>query len=71
MATSLLDPVAQHAADVVQQRGLGRPDRNALLAGVLAQRTPRSGLFSKDSKVCLSDVYSRWQKANLLRVRFR
>lgn len=51
MATSLLDPAAQHAADLVQARGLGTPDRNALLAGVLALRTSRSGLFSKDSKV--------------------
>lgn len=50
MASSLLDPVAQHAADVVQARGLGVPDRNALMAGVLSQRTPKSGLFSKDSK---------------------
>ncbi|KAG9097721.1 RHO1 GDP-GTP exchange protein 2 [Ceratobasidium sp. 370] len=56
MATSLLDPVAQHAADVVQERGLGKPDRNALMAGVLAQRTPRSGLFSKDSKVKERDL---------------
>ncbi|KAG9124677.1 Bifunctional dehydrogenase and ferrochelatase [Ceratobasidium sp. 392] len=50
VATSL------HAADVVQQRGLGKPDRNALLAGVLAQRTSRSGLFSKDSKVKERDL---------------
>ncbi|KAG8777414.1 RHO1 GDP-GTP exchange protein 2 [Ceratobasidium sp. 428] len=56
MATSLLDPVAQHAADIVQQRGLGKPDRNALFAGVLAQRTARSGLFSKDSKVKERDL---------------
>ncbi|KAG8746524.1 RHO1 GDP-GTP exchange protein 2 [Ceratobasidium sp. 414] len=56
MATSLLDPVAQHAADVVLERGLGKPDRNALMAGVLAQRTPRSGLFSKDSKVKERDL---------------
>jgi hypothetical protein len=51
MASSLLDPAAQHAADVVQARGLGIPDRNALMAGVLSQRTPKSNLFSKDSKV--------------------
>ncbi|QRV74912.1 Rho guanine nucleotide exchange factor [Ceratobasidium sp. AG-Ba] len=56
MATSILDPAAQHAADIVQQRGLGIPDRNALMAGVLAQRTPRSGLFSKDTKVKERDL---------------
>jgi hypothetical protein len=51
MASSLLDPAAQHAADIVQTRGLGIPDRNALMAGVLSQRNSKSSLFSKDSKV--------------------
>lgn len=58
MATSLLDPAAQHAADLVQVRGLGTPDRNALLAGVLSLRASKSGLFSKDSKV-------RWKLSKL------
>ncbi|KAF8606525.1 hypothetical protein BDV93DRAFT_520814 [Ceratobasidium sp. AG-I] len=56
MATSLLDPAAQHAADLVQARGLGTPDRNALLAGVLALRGSKSGLFSKDSKAKERDL---------------
>ncbi|ELU40648.1 CNH domain-containing protein [Rhizoctonia solani AG-1 IA] len=51
MASSLLDPAAQHAADIVQARGLGVPDRNALMAGVLSQRNSKSSLFSKDTKV--------------------
>ncbi|CAE7143351.1 unnamed protein product [Rhizoctonia solani] len=47
---SLLDPAAQHAADIVQARGLGIPDRNALMAGVLSLRSSKSSLFSKDTK---------------------
>ncbi|KAH7341565.1 CNH domain-containing protein [Rhizoctonia solani] len=56
MASSLLDPVAQHAADIVQTRGLGVPDRNALMAGVLSQRNSKSSLFSKDSKTKERDL---------------
>ncbi|KAG8733869.1 Bifunctional dehydrogenase and ferrochelatase [Ceratobasidium sp. 423] len=54
--SSLLDPVAQHAADIVQTRGLGIPDRNALMAGVLSQRSSKSSLFSKDSKTKERDL---------------
>ncbi|CAE6442550.1 unnamed protein product [Rhizoctonia solani] len=53
---SLLDPAAQHAADIVQTRGLGIPDRNALMAGVLSQRNSKSSLFSKDSKTKERDL---------------
>ncbi|KAJ1307752.1 hypothetical protein OPQ81_001839 [Rhizoctonia solani] len=56
MASSLLDPVAQHAADIVQARGLGIPDRNALMAGVMSQRSSKSSLFSKDSKTKERDL---------------
>ncbi|CAE6537390.1 unnamed protein product [Rhizoctonia solani] len=54
--SSLLDPAAQHAADIVQTRGLGTPDRNALMAGVLSQRSSKSSLFSKDSKTKERDL---------------
>ncbi|CAE6477918.1 unnamed protein product [Rhizoctonia solani] len=56
MASSLLDPAAQHAADIVQTRGLGTPDRNALMAGVLSLRNSKSSLFSKDTKTKERDL---------------